>query len=66
MRKFPKWFWRSIVIYIIISWLFVAVAISLTDFLSSNAWYVGYSIFYMGILAYPVFLSLCWYAYLKQ
>ncbi|MEC5424733.1 hypothetical protein QGM71_14700 [Virgibacillus sp. C22-A2] len=56
MNKFPKWFWISIVTFIIISWLSSVVAHFFSEFLVVNfEWYVGYSLFYLGLLAYPVF-----------
>ncbi|PKR78896.1 hypothetical protein CEY16_03830 [Halalkalibacillus sediminis] len=56
MSKFPKWFWFSIVTFIIISWLFSVVAHFSSEFLIVNFdWYVGYSLFYFGLLSYPIF-----------
>lgn len=58
MNKFPKWFWISIVSYVILTWTFPLIAHFSSDFLRVNfEWYVGYAIFYFGILAYPAFLA---------
>jgi hypothetical protein len=57
MSKFPKWFWFSIVIFILISWLFSCVTHFSSEFIIVNFdWYVGYALFYFGLLTYPAFL----------
>ncbi|RYG72517.1 hypothetical protein EU245_09945 [Lentibacillus lipolyticus] len=58
MRNFPNWFWISIIIYMITSWLFVAVTSVFSELIIVNfEWFVGYGLFYIGILAYPVFFA---------
>ncbi len=56
MSEFPKWFWFSMVAFIVISWLLSGVAHFFSDFLIVNfEWYVGYSLFYFSLLSYPIF-----------
>lgn len=56
MKEFPMWFWGSILIYTIISWLAVACTIFLSELLLTNFnWPIGYFVFYSGIFLYPVF-----------
>lgn len=51
MKKFPKWFWISIITFIIVSW----AAIPISAYFTEHARYVARTVVSIGLFAYPVF-----------
>ncbi|OEH91101.1 hypothetical protein [Bacillus solimangrovi] len=58
----PKWFWKSIFIYMAFEWIYLFIFMFLTD--SSEA--LATSVFYTTVAFFPVFFTLMLFFLIKK